>query len=265
MGYSSATDIGKHRENNEDYLLNSPQYGLWLVADGMGGHAAGEIASSIAAQAILWNIKRGSSLSPAIQAGHRAILKAVEQGVGDKGMGSTIVALLTNEDSYEIAWVGDSRAYRWSRNGEGGQLEQLTKDHSYVQMLYDSGAIKAEDIKQHPEKNVITQCLGSAELREVTIDLVSNSWHENEWILLCSDGLTDAMEDKEIAQILKLSSSVSQATAALLQAALDNGARDNVTLQIISKPSRLLRYWQSAQRILVQAIYLAKRKLNVNR
>jgi protein phosphatase len=113
---------------------------------------------------------------------------------------------------------------------------QLTTDHSYVQMLLASGAIEAEEAENHPNKNIITQCLGSDELGEVRVDTVRGEWQKDQWILLCSDGLTDEVDDKGIAQILCDSQSTQEGVNRLMQAALNHGGRDNITLQHIQSP-----------------------------
>ena len=154
--HTAATDVGLQRNNNEDAYYASTREGLWVVADGMGGHAAGEVASSIVVETIAREIRAGADLSSAIQKSHHDILNAANAGVGGVGMGSTVVALRSLGRHYEICWVGDSRAYLYapSTSNEDIELRQLTTDHSYVQLLFQSGAISEEEIENHPEKNV---------------------------------------------------------------------------------------------------------------
>ncbi|QEY12940.1 PP2C family serine/threonine-protein phosphatase [Cellvibrio sp. KY-YJ-3] len=240
LDYSAASHPGLTRSNNEDCFLSKPEQGLWLVADGMGGHEAGEVASALVRDTIERNTRNNPHLSllDAIQQAHLSIINSAKQGIGAPGMGSTVVALKSQDQRYQIAWVGDSRAYLWTPSREGGRLEQLSTDHSYVQMLVESGAIRAEDAEFHPEKNIITQCLGMQELAQVKVDHLENQWQENQWILLCSDGLTDEVNDKTIAQILCDASDCVAAVDQLMHAALTNGGRDNITLQIIESPLR---------------------------
>lgn len=233
---SAVTHPGLERENNEDCYLSMPEMGIWLVADGMGGHEAGEVASAIVRETMRTIHQIDKPLSDTIQASHHAVLDAVTRGEGAPGMGSTVVALRSNQRHYEIAWVGDSRAYLWTYTPEGGHLEQLTRDHSYVQMLLQSGAISANDLDHHPERNIITQCLGSSELSQVQVDVVQGQWQKDQWILLCSDGLTDEVDEKTMAQLLFQSDDGEIAVDQLLHAALTNGGHDNVTLQIIESP-----------------------------
>jgi len=176
---------------------------------------------------------QGDDLATAIQAAHKSVIQAVASESGAAGMGSTIVALHSVGAHWEIAWVGDSRAYLWTADPLGGQLQQISTDHSYVQMLFQSGAIEADDMALHPDKNVITQCLGWAKLKTVQVDRVHEKWHAGQSILLCSDGLNDELSDAQIGEILCANPEPKQATEALLQAALSAGGRDNISVQII--------------------------------
>ena len=236
LNYSAATDKGLCRDNNEDTYFASPDLGVWLVADGMGGHEAGEVASAIVRDSIKQQVSINVPLTTAIEFAHSSVLDAVKQGIGAPGMGSTVVALKSRNTEYEIVWVGDSRAYLWTFHDEGGSLEQLTLDHSYVQMLLDTGAISPSEVENHPDKNVITQCLVSLELRQVRVDQVHGTWEKHQWVLLCSDGLTDELDDESLARVLCDARSPKDAVSKLLQAALDSGGNDNVTLQIIESP-----------------------------
>ena len=238
--YAAATDVGLQRSNNEDCYLCNPESGLWLVADGMGGHAAGEVASEVASRTIKDGIVKGSPLTESIQDGHHAILRAVSDGIGGQGMGSTIVAMHSIGSQYEVAWVGDSRAYLWSPNSPS-PLKQLTRDHSYVQMLYESGAIAQEELQTHPEKNIITQCLGSMDLDYVQVETLKGQWQDQEVILLCSDGLSDYVSADEIQQTMSEKKELSAATDALIQKALAAGGRDNITVVTVSSPDRWTR------------------------
>lgn len=237
--FSAATDVGLQRNNNEDCYLSNPGLGLWIVADGMGGHAAGEVASSIATKTIQQEIHAGETLVSAIQKSHHAVLTAAANGHGGQGMGSTVVALKTKKHQFEVAWVGDSRAYLWPSTSDNAQLESLTTDHSYVQMLFQSGAISEDELDTHPEKNIITQCLGSVELDKVSVDHLEQTWGPGDWLLLCSDGLTDAVPTEMIESVLKQASSVQQATTTLIDAALNYGGRDNITVTVVEYPRSL--------------------------
>src|SRR5690625_2159685 len=157
LEYSAATNVGHKRDNNEDTYLSLPEQGLWVVADAMGGHAAGEVASAIVRDTL--SKQSDKSLSAAIQSAHRAVVDAVSQGQGAPGMGSTVVALRAEGHQYEVSWVGDIRAYLWTQTRDGGRLERLTTDHSYVQALLASDDVRAGDVTSTRDANVIRKCL----------------------------------------------------------------------------------------------------------
>ena len=152
VSYAARTDVGKKRQHNEDCYGVNETLGLYVIADGMGGHASGEVASKIAVAVIEEKVTQGLTLVDAIEQAHLAILEGVENGEGKKGMGTTIVAVQLHENEYTLAWVGDSRAYLWD-----GVISQLTKDHSMVQMLIDSGQITEAEARVHPGKNIISK------------------------------------------------------------------------------------------------------------
>lgn len=229
--FALGTHTGLVRELNEDSYLAAPEVGLWAIADGMGGHEAGEVASRIAVQEILHGVKSGMSLSKAVDSAHCAIQQAASQGEGGRNMGSTIVAVKLHDSDYEIVWVGDSRAYLWS-----GRLIQLTRDHSYVQLLLDAGLIDKDQIPGHPYRNVISQALGTGgpDDEDIEPDLVNGRLGPSDTLLLCSDGLTGAVADQEIAAILAASEDNQIKVNRLIQAALTAGGRDNITVMVIS-------------------------------
>jgi len=226
------THTGLVREHNEDAYSVIPATSLWVIADGMGGHEGGEIASSIAIENITAQIQHGSTLVEAFEYAHWAVITASKSGVGKPGMGSTAVALKLRDSHYEIAWVGDSRAYLWN----GHRLSQLSRDHSYVQQLLDKGLINQEEAKTHIDRNIITQSLGSACKKKVDVDIVTGQLFKGEMILLCSDGLTSEVSDIEIAGILAEEYEVQDSVNALLSKALNNGGNDNITILLIPAP-----------------------------
>lgn len=247
--FSQATDVGLVRQNNEDAVLSNPELGLWLVADGMGGHAAGEVASKITSEIIEASLECDYSLEDSIQNAHKAVLNAVDSGTGKYGMGSTVIALQSKGKHYQIGWVGDSRAYLYSNRPNPNtspsvqaSLQQLSTDHSYVQMLFQAGTITAEELESHPEKNIITQCLGSTDTEKVNVDTAEGTWKKGDWIILCSDGLTDIVTDKDICDILTNNTNIHAAVAELIKAALTNGGKDNVSVVIVAAPSTTQSY-----------------------
>lgn len=232
----SMSDKGLRRNNNEDCYLSAPEKGLWAVADGMGGHEAGEVASAIVRETLMQEIELGHSLEESILCTHTAVLNAVQAGRGSIGMGSTVVALSTKGREFQVSWVGDSRAYLWSSNANGGQLQQLSTDHSYVQMLLANGAINADEVDTHPDKHIITQCIGSPDTDTIKVDSIIGEWTPGQWIVLCSDGLTDELDNTALAQTLSEALNPADACKSLMQRALECGGRDNITIQVIESP-----------------------------
>jgi len=228
--YGSTTHVGNVRSHNEDVYRAVPGLGLWIVADGMGGHEGGEKASALAADFIVEQIREGEILSRAISQSHHAIKRAVADEKGPAGMGTTVVALRVVDTSCEIAWVGDCRAYLW--NGE--TLRQLTKDHSYVQHLVDTGVIPAMDSEKHPYQDILIQALGAADMDDVAVDEIREGLFEGEQILLCSDGLTKELDEGAISEILRLDLNEQSKVEHMVNAALSNGGKDNITTILVS-------------------------------
>jgi protein phosphatase len=229
FGYK--TDVGKVREHNEDNLRSLPEKGLWLIADGMGGNEAGEVASALVIETVPNLLNQGLGLKEALLQTHYRVHRAVKDGLGERGMGSTAVALQLNAESYEIAWVGDSRAYLWN----GSSLIRLTRDHSLVQQLLDSGKISQEEAEKHPQRNVITQALGAA-MKEVRVDTVKGHLAKGDRILLCSDGLNSELSDYEIAVILSRETSCQELSDRLVEAAIAKRGSDNISVVLVNAP-----------------------------
>lgn len=229
--FALGTHTGLVRELNEDSHIAVPKLGLWVIADGMGGHEAGEVASAIAIREIARSIEQGMPLAEAIETAHCAIQTAALQGDGAADMGSTVVALKLEGLRYEIAWVGDSRAYLWN-----GGLHRLTTDHSYVQMLLNAGMITESEIPAHPCRNVISQALGTggADMMNIKVDSVSGVLNENNSLLLCSDGLSGEVTDDGIAAILSETTDAQTRVDRLIAAALEAGGKDNVTVIVVN-------------------------------
>src|SRR5664280_411212 len=231
IDFGLGTHTGLVRKLNEDSHLALPKLGLWVIADGMGGHEAGEVASGITILEIARSIEQGMPLAEAIETAHRAIQTAALQGEGALNMGSTVVAAKLDGLHYEIAWVGDSRAYLWN-----GTLHQLTTDHSYVQLLLNAGLITESEIPRHPYLNVISQALGTggADKVNIKIDLVSGELSENDTLLLCSDGLSGEVTDDSIATILSETTGNQARVDRLIAAALKAGGKDNITVIVLT-------------------------------
>lgn len=229
--YGWKTDTGAVRDLNEDTCLAEPGLGLWLVADGMGGHNTGDVASQIARDTISDRIREGGNLEDAVQAAHREVLKEAGIREGSEGMGATVVAALVKGADYQVAWVGDSRAYLYD-----GELIQITHDHSYVQDLVRAGAISAAEAAVHPSRHLLTRCLGVNEEDDVEVSVRRGRFVRGQEVLLCSDGLTDELKDSEIAEILSGKASAQERVDQLVSAAVEHGGRDNVTVVLFSAP-----------------------------
>ena len=151
--------VGLRREHNEDTFYGDSELGLWLVADGMGGHEFGEVASAMARDIIVREVRGGTHLIDAIRRADSEIIEHSKRRNDALPMGTTVASARINQNRFEVAWVGDSRAYLWN-----GELQQLSHDHSYVQELIEQGAITAEQARSHPHRNVVTQALGVTDL-----------------------------------------------------------------------------------------------------
>lgn len=234
LAYGAQTDPGCKRTLNEDTFGARADKGLWFVADGMGGHSGGEVASRIVADHIMEEVDSGKGLVEAIEGAHQSVVDAAGRGEGSQQMGSTVVALRSNGAGYQIAWVGDSRAYLWD-----GALRQLTRDHSLVQEYLDSRNLDAGAVDLSQWSNVITQCLGPANSGTPRVDVVSGDWHAGEKILLCSDGLHGELDTPAIAELLAGAAQDDDQTLAerLVQAAREAGGADNVTAVLVSAPA----------------------------
>lgn len=229
--FGAGTHVGNVRDNNEDSYVCDGDRKLWIVADGMGGLGFGEVASAITTFTVTSQVRDGHGINQAIELAHRRIKDYAEnEGMGTN-MGTTIVLLLSQGNLYNIFWVGDSRAYVFD-----GELRRATVDHSLVQSLIDQGELTAEEAEFDPRKNAVTRALGVQELDTVRADSISEKWQPGQKILLCSDGLSDCVRDADIEQILKQNKSNQALVDELIERALDNGGKDNVTVVLVSAP-----------------------------
>ncbi|GAA5523473.1 hypothetical protein Maes01_00018 [Microbulbifer aestuariivivens] len=233
---AGATHPGYKREQNEDALWSDEERGVWVVADGLGGHQAGEIASMTVVDEVQRSAVTDQHYERALQRAHALLLG---DELNSANMGSTAVVLAEDGAYFHIYWVGDSRAYAFTPNEHGGgQLKQLTIDHSYVQMLVDSGAINSKEAASHPNRHVITRCIGGSTNPQLEIDRVSALWQPGQRLLLCSDGLSTEVTAEEICRILADNPDNRRAVDLLIAAALDAGGKDNITVQLIDAPQQ---------------------------
>jgi serine/threonine protein phosphatase PrpC len=228
VSFGSSTHTGRVRTHNEDCIGAFPEHGLYVVADGMGGRAGGDVASRIAVDTVSHAMNKGKSLSDAIMQADRAITEAASAGEGHTGMGTTIVALQIKGNTFHIAWVGDSRVYHIN-NG----IEQLTRDHSVVQELVDRGSIDEHEARHHPRRNVITRALGSIKGDADKIDEVTGTIRKDDIFLLCTDGLHGLVPDSVIEKVVSSHADPQVAADVLVQAALDAGGWDNISVLVV--------------------------------
>ena len=220
------TDVGRQRSANEDSLVVRPP--LFAVADGMGGAKAGEVASAVAVDAV--EEARESSepteaqLASIVRDANRRIYDLAVADESRRGMGTTLTLAKVHGDEVSLAHVGDSRAYRL----RGGELEQLTRDHSLVAELERSGQITPEAAEHHPQRSIITRALGPEP--DVEVDTYTLAGREGDLFLICSDGLTSMISDDEVASILRSAGSLDEAADELIRAANQSGGKDNITV-----------------------------------
>jgi protein phosphatase len=232
---AAGTNVGRRRRINEDRYAVAPELGLFLVADGMGGHTAGQVASELAAQAALRAVGmlQDAPLSPAeklrfaVSSANRAIFDAARARPELAGMGTTLVALLADDGRVALAHVGDSRAYLV----RGGRIRQLTDDHSVVGELVRRREISADAAREHPHRHVLTRALGVRP--GVEPDLAELSPEPGDLFALCSDGLTAHVRDEEIAEHAGPGVVPEKAVDALIDLANARGGEDNITVVLL--------------------------------
>lgn len=223
--FGSRTDVGYVRDHNEDSLIIIPP--LFAVADGMGGHEAGEIASEITVNTLaelVPNHLDAEGLTAAVEAANYNVLKAPRQGIGRDGMGTTLTAAMLEGERLLIAQVGDSRAYLLHK----GHLQQITRDHSLMADLIEAGQITPEEARVHPNRSVITRAIGSD--IHMRPDIYELNVSAGDRVLLCSDGLSSMVSDHAIQAIMRRQSDPQHCADELVAAALENGGADNVTV-----------------------------------
>jgi serine/threonine protein phosphatase PrpC len=240
------TDTGKVRQKNEDSIGYDSALGLVVLADGMGGHRGGEVASSLAVDVIISAIQQQLSettpkktdsksglalesiyLRDAVRSANKQVFEQAETSPEQKGMGTTVVALLFHNGTLSLVHIGDSRCYRL----RGSKLEQITKDHSLLQELVDRGFYTSEEAQKSVKKNLVTRALGIEQ--DVKVDLLEDIVLKKDIYLLCSDGLTDLIEDTDIyLTINKFSDNLEKAAMQLITMANQKGGKDNISVML---------------------------------
>lgn len=238
----SVTDVGQKRQVNQDYVFASEEPvgnlpNLFVVADGMGGHKAGDFASSFAVQTLLQTIKDDTSQNPvtiirsAVENANRKVLEEAKAHEEMAGMGTTMVLVTVVDDYAYVANVGDSRLYLIE-----DKILQITKDHSLVQEMVRRGLLTEEDARTHPDKNIITRVIGIGE--KVDIDFFDIHLKENSLLLLCSDGLSNMVSNEEIWRIANTSRDLREMGMRLVSLANENGGKDNIAMVLVQPETK---------------------------
>ena len=223
--FGSRTDVGCVRDHNEDSLVVAPP--LFAVADGMGGHAAGEVASEIAVNVLAELAPKdldGAALEHAVEEANHEIIRAARDGRGREGMGTTLTACMLENERLVIAQVGDSRAYLLHH----GKLQQLTRDHSLMADMIEAGQLTPEEARHHPQRSVITRALGSDP--NTRPDMYEINVETGDRLLVCSDGLSSMIEDEQIEAVMRRVPDPQRCASQLVNEAIAAGGHDNVTV-----------------------------------
>ncbi|MBO4384562.1 MAG: Stp1/IreP family PP2C-type Ser/Thr phosphatase [Clostridia bacterium] len=235
MIYAFRSDRGMRKKNEDSlYIPAEGNIPLVIVADGMGGHIAGEVASNTAVKKIVDHIERAPKgqnmialLRQAVNSANRAVFDMAMSDDSYTGMGTTVVMALLEPDKYVVANIGDSRLYYF----DGSRLRRVTRDHSYVQELVSSGAITEEQAKNHPQRNLVTRSVGTARYEKADVGV--KSWKRGDILLLCSDGLCGSIDDNEMEKILRTTKNLLECCNRLTELALDRGSSDNITVIMV--------------------------------
>ena len=232
MIYAFRSDKGLRKKNEDSFYV--PDEGarpLVVVADGMGGHIAGEVASSMAIDTIVKTvneIEEGQSsitvLRRAMSEANRVVFEASMKDDSLIGMGTTVVMALLAPDKYTVASIGDSRLYHF----DGSRLRRITKDHSYVQELVSAGLITEEQAKEHPQRNLVTRAVGTSRFEKA--DAGVRSWRRGDTLILCSDGLCGVLDDSEMEAVVRSEKDLLDLRDKLSELALERGSTDNITV-----------------------------------
>jgi protein phosphatase len=238
LSVAAGTDVGRIRAGNEDslYADADQERGLFIVADGMGGHAAGEVASEMAVQIVardladvrdLTSSTVGDRMAEALKAANRAIYERTIEEAEKQGMGTTASCLLMGQGRYIIGHIGDSRVYLL----RDGVFRQITKDHSYVQEQVDAGFLTPEQARYHPYSNVITRCVGANAVVEA--DVLTGELQAGDLYLVASDGLTGMLEDPQLKKIMESRQTVGRMVDTMITEANRRGGLDNITAIVV--------------------------------
>lgn len=233
----SITDVGQKRNMNQDYVFTSENAignlpNLFVVADGMGGHNAGDFASKYTVEMLIKSIESTKETNPvrilkeAIEQANTKLVNQAEMHDEMKGMGTTLVAATIQNEYMYVSNVGDSRLYVISHD-----IRQITKDHSLVEEMIRMGEIDREDARNHPDKNIITRAIGAGS--DIVVDFFERKMESGDTVLICSDGLTNMLTDTKIKNVIKKKNKIEEKAKELVEIANRNGGKDNITVILI--------------------------------
>ena len=227
--FAARTDVGRRGGQNEDAIGWDSGGHVWFVADGMGGHAAGAVASQVVKETLI-ALAGSTPPAEAVLRAHEAVVASATENPAYAGMGATLVSVWVEKRVCRVVWVGDSRAYLWRKRA----LEPLTRDHSYLEELRKLNNLSETQLHNHPDRHLVVQTLG---IGTPVPSVTETKLRAGDWVLLCSDGLTDELTDAEVARVLATVDSVQDGADALIRAALEKGGRDNVSVVLLAKDS----------------------------
>lgn len=233
MKWSQGTEVGHIRKRNEDSICVIPDLAFFAVADGMGGHLAGEVASRMAIESVAAELRAARKcglekrLIKGVRAANSKVYEASQKDSSCRGMGTTLTAAVIKGRELTLAHVGDSRAYII----RGDRILSITEDHSLVQEMLKQGGITREQAREHPHRNVLTRALGTDP--SVEADIIKTALEVGDYVLICSDGLTGLVEDHEIMGLVKSATNPEQAVKDLIQKALSRGGNDNISVIVV--------------------------------
>jgi len=234
MKVAGVTDIGLHRKRNEDHYFIDTDRGIFLVCDGMGGHKGGDVASQMAVETLRQNLQWGAaddivpSLRKAVKMANQAIYAKGQSDESLYEMGTTLTSAVIYDGSLVVGHVGDSSLFLYKE----GKLRKITRDHTLAEQLLTDGLLKQEDIQSNVYNHVLTRAVGVE--KQVEVDIYQQEVSQGDWILLCTDGLTDLVTDSEISEFLGSAHDPQETARALVDFALVKGGYDNITIVLLS-------------------------------
>jgi protein phosphatase len=225
------TSSGLIQQQNEDYYIARPALGLWVLCDGLSGHAKGSLASRVCAEAVMKGVMQGKALEESVQRAHAAVKKMEAERSNVSGNpGTTLAALYISGRKWEVAWVGDTRVWLYERN----RIRQVTRDHTVVRQLLDWGAITEEEAMVHPDRHMLSRAVGIGE-EGLKVGIYSGQWNSRQVFILGTDGMAHRDEPEVLSEILSIFRNPEQIVDRLKKASLEKGGFDNFTIAVVGR------------------------------